>query len=382
MSFNSSAIRAYFDEADYGNNHWAAWAAGLWVIMVTVMAAQVIVGIPMVIGMMSLPRDILEGLEAPSSTAPYQMEAGIAFAIGTLLALISYVVRDNYGKEKEKTVLSIGGIFALISTVGFFYLMRANSGPESSAYVNAMLGNSKLIYASMLAIFPIIAGGVYIAQKKLHKRSLRSLHTAAPKYRWGRMFFSMAIFWIIAGLLSFIGHATGHSTMEFVFDPSRFWGFALVSLFFIPLQSATEEIILRGYLNQGLSRIIRNPWIVFFITSAGFAALHLGNPEIAQSGLEGNKLITLSGYFFFGIFACLLTYIDGGLETAIGVHAANNLFAAVIVGYEHSALPTPTLFKIGFNSDGDVLMTIIGLSLVCLIMYLTRRNTPREALKT
>jgi len=87
--------------------------------------------------------------------------------------------------------------------------------------------------------------------------------------------------------------------MEFVFDPSRFWGFALVSLFFIPLQSATEEIILRGYLNQGLSRIIRNPWIVFFITSAGFAALHLGNPEIAQSGLEGNKLITLSGYFFF-----------------------------------------------------------------------------------
>jgi len=155
MSFNSSAIRAYFDEADYGNNHWAAWAAGLWVIMVTVMAAQVIVGIPMVIGMMSLPRDILEGLEAPSSTAPYQMEAGIAFAIGTLLALISYVVRDNYGKEKEKTVLSIGGIFALISTVGFFYLMRANSGPESSAYVNAMLGNSKLIYASMLAIFPI-----------------------------------------------------------------------------------------------------------------------------------------------------------------------------------------------------------------------------------
>ena len=133
--------------------------------------------------------------------------------------------------------------------------------------------------------------------------------------------------------------------------------------------------MLRGYLNQGLSRLIKSPWIIFFITSAGFAALHLGNPEIAQSGIEGNKLITLSGYFFFGFFACILTYIDGGLETAIGVHAANNLFAATIVGYEHSALPTPTLFKIGFNSDGDVLITIVGLTLVCLIMYATRRNT-------
>jgi len=81
------------------------------------------------------------------------------------------------------------------------------------------------------------------------------------------------------------------------------------------------------------------------------------------------------------MFACLLTYIDGGLETAIGVHAANNLFAAIIVGYEHSALPTPTLFKIGFNSDGDVIMTIIGLSLVCLVMYLTRSKiaSPRES---
>ena len=376
MTFNASAIRAYFAQADYGNNHWAAWAAGLWVIMIAIVAAQVIVAIPMVIGMMMLDPQVLEGIAAPVSDAPYQTQAAYAFGIGTLGALIGYFVRDNFGPAKEKTVLWVAGAFAALSAVGFFYYMRANSGAGGGEYMNALIGNSKLIYGAMLAVFPLIAGGVYIAQKVLHKRSLRSLHTAAPKYRWGRMFFSMAVFWAIAGAISYIGHATGHSPAEFVFDAKRFWGFAIVSLLFIPLQSATEEIILRGYLNQGLARIIRSPWIVFFITSAGFAALHLGNPEIAQSGVEGNKLITLSGYFFFGMFACLLTYIDGGLETAIGVHAANNLFAATMVGYEHSALPTPTIFKIGFNSDGDVLITILGLSLVCLVMYLTRRNTP------
>lgn len=375
MTLNSSAIRAYFAEADYGNNHWAAWAGGLWVIMVMVVMAQVIVAIPMFAGMIMLGPDVLNGIEPPVSDALHQSLAIYAFGIGTLGALIAYFVRDNFGVEKEKMVLKVAGLFALISTGGFIYFMRANSG-SGGEYMNILIGSSKLIYGAMLAVFPIIALGVYIAQKVLHKRSLRSLHTAAPKYRWGRMFFSMIVFWIIAGCLSYIGHASGQSPIEFVFDPSRFWGFALVSLLFIPLQSATEEIILRGYLNQGLSQVIRSPWIIFLITSAGFAALHLGNPEIAQSGIEGNKLITLSGYFFFGIFACLLTYIDGGLETAIGVHTANNLFAAVMIGYEHSALPTPTVFKIGFNSDGDVLMTFVGLGLVCLIMYLTRHNTP------
>ena len=374
MALNSSAIRAYFDEADYGNNHWAAWAGGLWVIMVMVVVAQIIVAIPMVIGITMLSPDVLEGINPPTSAAPHQNLATMAFGVGTLGALIAYFVRDNFGREKEKTVLSVAGFFALISTGGFIYFIRANGGSDSGEYINALIGNSKLIYGAMLAVFPIIAGGVFIAQKALHKRSLRSLHTAAPKYRWGRMFFSMIVFWIIAVAISYIGHKSGQTPAEFVFDPSRFWGFALVSLLFIPLQSATEEIILRGYFNQGLSRLIRNPWIIFFITSAGFAALHLGNPEIAQSGVEGNKLITLSGYFFFGFFACILTYIDGGLETAIGVHAANNLFAAVVIGYEHSALPTPTLYKIGFNSDGDVMVTLIGLTLVCLIMYFTRQK--------
>ena len=374
MTQKISPIRAYFDEADYGNNHWAAWMAGLWVVMVMVVVAQIVVIIPMGIGIAMIGPEALEGVNMPSNEAPHQELAAIAFAIGTLGALIGYFVRDNFGPQNEKRTLYVAGAFALLSTAGFAYFMKANSGGDTGDFMSALIANSKLVYGAMLAVFPIICIGVYIAQKALHKRSLRSLHTSAPKYRWGRMFFSMAVFWIIAGLLTFMGHATGQSPVEVVFDPTRFWGFAIISLMFIPLQSATEEIILRGYLNQGLSRLIRNPWVIFFITSAGFAALHLGNPEIAQSGVEGNKLITLSGYFLFGMFACVLTYIDGGLETAIGVHAANNLFAAVMVGYDFSALPTPTVFKIGFNSDGDVLTTMIGLSLVCLVMWFTRKR--------
>lgn len=375
MAFDSSAIRAYFKEADYGNNHWASWAGGLWFIMVMLVIAQVVVMVPMGIGIAMLGPDVFEGINMPSGNdAPYQGLAMGALGLGILGALISYFVRDNFGAHNEKKVLYVAGFFALLSTAGFIYVMRSAGGGDEQAFLNALISNSKLIYGAMLAIFPIFCIGIYVAQKVLHKRTLRSLHTSAKSYRWKRMFFSMFVFWVVASGLTYFGHASGQNPVEVVFNPKVFWGFAIVSLIFIPLQSATEEIMLRGYLNQGLSRIISNPWIIFFITSAGFAALHLGNPEIAQSSEEGNKLITLSGYFFFGFFACILTYIDGGLETAIGVHAANNLFAAAIVGYEHSALPTPTVFKIGFNSDGDVIITLIGLTIVCAVMYFTRRK--------
>lgn len=372
MAFNSTAIQAYFAQADSGNNHWAAWAGGIWFTVAVWIVGQLIISIPLIIGIMMVDPNFIDTMPVPQTGGPAQELALPGFFLSSLIAIVLYFIRHNFVDQRKAII--IAGFFAAVSTLCIAIFMQ-NNDAAANEFILAYIGKSKLAYASMLLVFPIVTAGIWTAQRVLHKRSLRSLHTAAERFRWKRMAFAMIVFWAVASALSYAAHITGQSPAEFVFDPSRFWGFAIVSLLFIPLQSATEEIVLRGYLNQGLSRLIKSPWIIFIITSAGFAALHLGNPEIAQSGAEGNKLVTLSGYFFFGIFACLLTYIDGGLETAIGVHAANNLFASMIVGYDHSALPTPTIFKIGFNSDGDVITTLVGLSLVCLIMYLTRNKT-------
>ena len=70
-------------------------------------------------------------------------------------------------------------------------------------------------------------------------------------------------------------------------------------------------------------------------------ALHLGNPEATSSADKGlyMHILTVSSYFLFGYLLCVLVYFEGGLETAIGVHVANNLFAAA-VSYTHLTLPT------------------------------------------
>lgn len=51
-------------------------------------------------------------------------------------------------------------------------------------------------------------------------------------------------------------------------------------------------------------------------------------------------------YFAVGAFLALITVRDGGLELALGAHAANNLFAALILNHVTSSLPTAGVWQI------------------------------------
>jgi len=369
MTPKTSPIHAYLSLTHEGNNHPVAWFGTIWFTIIIWMVGQLIVSVPMIIGIMIVDPDFLNKMPMSDQTPASLVMPG--FVLSSAIAITLYLARHGFKLETRPRAIMVAFIAALISTACFIMLMQANDS-EANEFLLGYIGQSPLVYASMLLVFPIVTIGLFLGQRFIHERSIKSMLTAADKFRWGRLFFSMIVFWGVAGTLTTLAHLTDQSRAEYVFDISRFIPFLVVSLLLIPLQSATEEIVLRGYLNQGLFRLIRNPWIVFLITSAGFAALHLGNPEIDAGIASGTKWLTLSSYFFFGVFACILTYIDGGLETAIGVHAANNLYAAVILGYDNSALPTPTVFKIGLNANIDSYMTIIGLSLVCIIMYLTR----------
>ena len=153
----------------------------------------------------------------------------------------------------------------------------------------------------------------------------------------------------------------------------RFIAYSLICILFLPLQSATEEIIFRGYLNQGIHHLLKNKWVTFAITSFLFMAMHLANPEAVAGKESGMHVLTMSHYFLFGFFACLMVWMDDGLESAIGFHAANNTFAGIFVNYEGSVIPTPSLFIAKSNPAIDVFIAIATLGLITYIMWRTRR---------
>jgi len=373
-----SPIQAFFNQENGSDTRWWTWLAVFWFAAMLWFYGQLIFGIPLaVIGMIVDPSSFEAMMEAQATGASAQ-GSGYLLGLGTIIAgslaaFLIYVLRNKSSDDAGKRNIQIAAIFGVLSFSALIYFLKSGSSSEDAAMLNGWIAKSALVYMFMLMMFPPLALGLWLGVKHVQKRTILSLHTAHFKFRWGRMVFAMLVVWAIAAMSSYGAHVMGFSEAKFVFDPARFWKYLPVTLLFIPLQSATEEIALRGYLNQGLGKYIKNPWIVFVITSAAFASLHLSNPEVAETVKEHSIWIALSGYFFFGLFACVLTYIDGGLEAAIGMHAANNMFAAAIVGYDNSALPVPTIFKVGLNTQLDSIMVVISLALVCLIMYVTRK---------
>jgi len=123
---------------------------------------------------------------------------------------------------------------------------------------------------------------------------------------------------------------------------------------------------------------LKNKWVVFTITSALFMAMHLANPEAVAGAEKGILPIVMSGYFFFGFAACLMVLMDDGLESAIGVHAGNNTFAALFVNYENSVLPTPSVWQIKAEPVYDSIGTIIILTVVLALLYWLKKPEPQK----
>ena len=104
----------------------------------------------------------------------------------------------------------------------------------------------------------------------------------------------------------------------------------------------------QGKIKLGLYTLVRKPITPLIITSLMFGLMHGANPEIAEFGL--GKMMTF--YIGMGLFLGLITLLDESLELALGVHFANNLFGALFVSFDGSALQTPTLFRsLEMNTD-------------------------------
>jgi len=377
----------YLQAGFNGKSKWFHWVGGFWFIFIGWLIAQTILTSPIMPLIENtdpvLSRQITDAGVAMVERVDLGALAlfGLGFLLSGVLATGLWIAARTV--INEKTAQTLGLIALLFTVIAFlcgYKLAPILSDAESTRLMTQAMGLNPLIYACFLITFPGTLAVVYLIQKFWHGRSLTRLHTAFEQYNWNRTLFAIVVFWAIAGIAAAIGHFSGLSPLKLQFDPSRFFGFAVASLLFIPLQSATEEIIVRGYMNQGLGKYIKNPWIVFMITSLFFMALHLANPESTSSAEKGFFMhaLTMSSYFSFGYLLCVLVYFEGGLETAIGVHVANNLFAAIFVNYEGSVLPTPSVYIANINPSYDLPIGIIMIAAVTVVLVKTRPESLRR----
>jgi membrane protease YdiL (CAAX protease family) len=169
---------------------------------------------------------------------------------------------------------------------------------------------------------------------------------------------------LVLSLLSVVDYVFHSNDYQFVFTEWSLGQFAtmlLLSIMLIPIQTAAEEIFFRGYLLQGFGRKIKNPYILSFVIGVLFTLPHLGNPEVAKGLLPA-----AIGYFIYGFLFSLITLWSNGLELAMGIHCANNLFIAVGIGMTDSALTTRPIYLI---NEWDIWNSVFLEVVLCILLY-------------
>jgi hypothetical protein len=196
-------------------------------------------------------------------------------------------------------------------------------------------------FLAAMASFVCLLLGLWVAVRGVHGRPFASLIRVEGPIRWRRAaqgfgaWFGLAALLAVAEALLFPGRYT------FTLDAGSFRVFAFLIIGLVPIQAGTEELVFRGYLLQLAGPWLRRRWALCALSGLLFALPHLGNPEIAV-----DLWLLLAYYFSFGFFAAFITLKDDGLELALGLHAANNIFAGLLANYPDSALPTPALFTL------------------------------------
>lgn len=205
----------------------------------------------------------------------------------------------------------------------------------------ADLGIDSNLYLFLIILSFIVPLCLFIiALRSMHKKKLTWVATSRKKIDWKRVLFGALVWGIITILV--LGSDIILSPEDYVwnFKPIPFFTLCLVAILFLPLQTSLEELLFRGYYMQGLAMWLKNKWAPLLIMSVVFGMLHIANPEIEKVGYAILILYIGSG-LFFGI----VTLMDEGTELAIGMHAINNILAALFITTDWTVFQTDALFR-------------------------------------
>ena len=282
---------------------------------------------------------------------------------------MSFIDKAKEGNNSFSSYLL--GIVLIISVylLGSYFLildLQWNFGIESFDGISQkeivrILGNSRFL-AWLIVPFLFVALFLVIYTKFVHKRTVLSIFSGRENFDWKRVLFSFSLLFSVLSLFLFIQYLSSDSLI-FQFDLQKFIPLFFIAIFLLPIQTSCEELLFRSYILQGIKLRTKKNSIAVLISGIMFGAIHIGNPEIAKIGYH-----IIVYYMLVGVFLALISLFDNGIELALGYHAANNVFAALMITNNWQAFQTDAVFM--DNADpGMGLDTIIGILFILPLVF-------------
>lgn len=197
--------------------------------------------------------------------------------------------------------------------------------------------NLFLFLMILMFIFGLIS--LFVSVKFIHKRNFTALVTSREFIDWKRFWFGFILWGIIATVVIILGIFISPENYVWNFKPVPFFTLLAVSFLFLPFQTSFEELLFRGYFMQGIGILARNRWLPLILTSVCFGLLHAANPEVQKLGS-----ISMVFYIGTGLFYGMTTLMDEGTELSLGLHAVNNIIAAIFVTTNWTVFQTDALY--------------------------------------
>ena len=246
-------------------------------------------------------------------------------------------------------VIMLAAVLIVANTIGSLPLiisMYSNPSAIGELAVNpndlSPLGldpNIGLIY--LLIPFALALVAFILLIRPLNGKKMMTVINGATSFRWNHFFISAFIWLVVSAIYLFVNMKLDPVNFSLNNTTSTLIPLAFISVLLIPFQAAFEEVIFRGYLMQGFAAIIRNRMFPLIMTSVLFGLMHGLNPEVKEFGF----LTMMPQYIVFGLIFGIITILDDGIESAMGLHAANNAFLCIMLTNESSALQTPAVWE-------------------------------------
>ena len=274
--------------------------------------------------------------------------------------------KNNWWRYVLGVVLILGTPVALAIIVDMLY---ADIG-----YRIFGLNNVIITFVEVGGFNAFLIIGVLLAVRVIHSRPFLTLITPHQFVDWKKFAKSFGLFFGLVALVTLVDYLLNPSTYEYRLKPEQFLVFAPIALILTPIQTTAEELLFRGYLLQTMALLTRNRAVLVLASGVLFMLPHLANPEMT-AGFWPMAFY----YFLVGGILTIITLRSNSLEMAMGIHAAINLFAVLIVNYASSALETESIF---YCTELDPVFTIISFAVIALVFYLamfrSEKNTKRD----
>ncbi len=255
------------------------------------------------------------------------------------------------------TIILTWGTPVVILTIVFFILSNFNPIKLVSLLSQPI---SLIVLVGISDILSLIF--LYIGVRYIHERKFISLINTDSKFSWRRILKGGGIWFGILTLGLIITLLLNPSNLNVTFNSHPFITLLIISLIVFPIQASFEELFFRGYLMQGIGLTSKYPIVPLITTSIIFALLHFPNGGNALTSVD----IVIQA-LIIGLTLGIITLGENRLETAMGVHIANNIFVALIVNTPNGGLGNiPSI--ITDNSPPNILSDVPIIALYAIIL--------------